>query len=144
MKLLIPCFLLISFLGFSQETEKRGTIKIEKSNCVRLDNNDSVYAFVDQMPEFRGGQDSLLSWMSNNLNYPHVPLEEYAIATVFASFVVLKDGSISDIIIYKANNSPFEKEALRLLDMMPDWIPGRCNGTLENVKINLPIKFGLK
>lgn len=144
MKLLIPCFLLISVLGFSQETEKRGTIKIEKTNCVRLDNNDSVYAFVDQMPEFRGGQDSLLAWIGEKVVYPKIAVEEYATATVFASFVVLKDGSISDIKIFKANNSPFEKEALRLLDIMPDWIPGRCNGTLENVKINLPIKFGLK
>lgn len=144
MKLLIPCFLLISFLGFSQETEKRGTIKIEKSNCVRLDNNDSVYAFVDQMPEFRGGQDSLGAWLSKNMNYPRITVEEYSSATVFASFVVLKDGSIADIKIYKANNSPFEKEALRLLDLMPDWIPGRCNGTLVDVKTNLPIKFGLK
>lgn len=144
MKLLIPCFLLISVLGFSQETEKRGTIKIEKSNCVRLDNSDSVYAFVDQMPEFRGGQDSLLAWISNKVVYPKIAVEEYATATVFASFVVLKDGSISDIKIFKANNSPFEKEALRLLDIMPDWIPGRCNGTLVDVKINLPIKFGLK
>ncbi len=144
MKLLIPCFLLISFLGFSQETEKRGTIKIEKSNCVRLDNNDSVYAFVDQMPEFRGGEDSLMAWVSKNVIYPKITVDETSKATVFASFVVLKDGSISDIKIFKSNNSPFEKETLRLLDFMPDWIPGRCNGTLVDVKINLPIKFGLK
>ncbi|MDZ4665400.1 MAG: energy transducer TonB [Bacteroidota bacterium] len=144
MKLLIPCFLLISVLGFSQETEKRGTIKIEKSNCVRLENNDSIYAFVDQMPEYRGGQDSLLLWFSKNLKYPKILVEESAKATVFASFIVLKDGSISDIKIFKANNSPFEIEALRLLNMMPDWIPGRCSGTLADVKINLPIKFGLK
>ena len=144
MKLLIPCFLLISVACFAQETEKRGTIKIEKSTCVRLDSNDSVYAFVDQMPEFRGGQDSLLAWLGKNVIYPKLAIEEYATATVFASFVVLKDGSITDIKIFKANNSPFEKEALRLLDVMPDWISGRCNGTLENVKINLPIKFGLR
>lgn len=92
MKLLIPCFLLISFLGFSQETEKRGTIKIEKSNCVRLDNNDSIYAFVDQMPEFRGGQDSLIKWMNQNLKYPKNALEECAVGTVYISFFVNKDG----------------------------------------------------
>ena len=96
------------------------------------------------MPEFRGGQDSLGAWLSKNMNYPRITVEEYSSATVFASFVVLKDGSIADIKIYKANNSPFEKEALRLLDLMPDWIPGRCNGTLVDVKTNLPIKFGLK
>lgn len=144
MKLLIPCFLLISILGFSQETEKRGTIKIEKSNCVRVDNNDSIYAFVDQMPEFRGGQDSMAVWFTKNMNYPKITVEETSKAKVFASFVVLKDGRISDIKILKANNSPFEIEALRLLNMMPDWIPGRCNGTLADVKINLPIKFSIK
>ena len=87
MKLLIPCFLLISVCCFAQETEKRGTIKIEKSNCVRLDNNDSVYAFVDQMPEFRGGQDSLLAWISKNVKYPVGTFEETSQATIFASFV---------------------------------------------------------
>ncbi len=144
MKLLIPCFLLISVFGIAQESEKRGTIKIEKSNCVRLDNNDSVYAFVDQMPEFRGGQDSLSAWITKNVKYPSPSVEEYATPKVFASFVVKKDGSIGSINILKGNNSLYENEVLRLLKLMPDWIPGRCNGTLADVKINLPIKFGLK
>lgn len=52
--------------------------------------------------------------------------------------------SINNINILKGVNKDFEKEAFRLVKMMPDWIPGRCNGTLADVKINLPIKFGLK
>ncbi len=85
MKLLIPCFLLISILGFSQDTEKRGTIKIEKSNCVRVEKNDSVYAFVDKMPEFFGGHDSLMKWMNQNLRYPKSALEESVFGTVHIS-----------------------------------------------------------
>ncbi|CAN5502853.1 energy transducer TonB [soil metagenome] len=151
MKLLIPCFLLMSFSCFAQsvrtpseETEKRGTIKIEKSNCVKLSDNDSVYAYVDQMPEFNGGGDTLYQWINHHLNYPKKALEEDRSGTVFCSFVVLKNGKISNIKFLKTGNSDFEKEALRLIKLMPDWIPGRCNGVLVDVKINFPIKFTLK
>lgn len=144
MKLLTPCFLLISILGFSQETEKRGTIKIEKSNCARVENNDSVYAFVDQMPAFAGGHDSLIKWMNQNLRYPKSALEESVFGTVYVSFFIGKDGSISNINILKGINKDFENEAYRLIKIMPDWIPGRCNGTLVDVKINFPIKFSIK
>ena len=144
MKLLIPCFLLISFSCFGQENEKRGTIKIEKSNCVRLENNDSVYAYVDMMPQFPGGMDSLNKWMNDHLLFPKSAMEENGFGTVFLSFVVKKDGTISNVVVLKGMDKDFEKEALRLMDVMPDWVPGRCNGTLSDVKINFPIKFGLK
>ena len=144
MKLLIPCFLFISLSCFAQETEKRGTIKIEKSNCARLSDNDSVYAFVDKMPEFPGGTDSLNQWMNSNLRYPEPIGLDNRSGTVFASFVVLKDGTISDIKFLKSVDADFEKEAYRLIKLMPDWIPGRCNGTLVDVKINFPIKFRLR
>lgn len=144
MKLLIPCFLLISLSCFAQETEKRGTIKIEKSNCVKLPDNDSVYSYVDKMPEFPGGSDTLYQWINHHLKYPKAALEEDRFGTVFCSFIVQKDGRITDINVRKSNYSDFDNEALRLLKLMPEWIPGRCNGALVDVKINFPIKFILK
>ena len=149
MKLLIHFFLLISVCCFAQsggtpleETEKRGTIKIEKSNCVRL--NDSVFAYVDSLPQFPGGVDALYQWMNKNVKYPRKALEEERFGTVFCSFIILKDGSITDINILKCVYSDFEAEAMRLIKSMPDWIPGRCGGTLVNVKVNFPINFVLK
>jgi protein TonB len=135
---------MLSFACFAQEKGKRGTIKIEKTTCVLLENNDSVYAYVDQMPEFKGGSDSLNNWMNRNLRYPKTSIEESSFGTVYASFIVLKDGTISSIKIFKGNNAAFEKEALRLLDLMPDWEPGRCSTHLVDVKINFPVKFILK
>jgi len=144
MKLLITCFLLISFSGFAQENEKRGTIKIEKSTCKRLKDNDSVYSIVDSMPEFRGGADSLFQWMNHHIKYPVKAIKEERFGTVFCSFVVLKDGKISDINVMKGVYSDFENEAVRLIKLMPDWIPGRCGGVLVDVKVNFPVKFSLK
>lgn len=140
MKLLIPCFLLFSFTCFAQEKAKRGTIKIEKTECVLLENNDSVYWSVDKMPEFKGGTDSLNIWMNMNLRYP----AEMMSGTVFCSFIVQIDGSITDITILKSAYRELNMEAGRLLKSMPAWNPGKCNGTLVAVKVNYPIKFIVK
>lgn len=144
MKLLIPFFLSISFSCFAQEVDKRGTIKIEKASCIKHDEGDSVYISVDRMPEFPGGSDSLNKWMNTNLRYPKPAAEQNRFGTVFGSFVVLSDGDIVDIRILKGVDKDFEKEAMRLLKLMPNWHPGSCNGTFVPVKINFPIKFILK
>jgi len=99
---------------------------------------------VDKMPEFPGGTDTLYQWINHHLKYPQLALEEGRIGTVFASFIVLRDGSISDINIKKGVYSDFENEGMRLIKLFPDWIPGRCNGVLVDVKVNFPIKFILK
>ena len=144
MKLLISCFLLISFSCFAQEGDKRGTIRIEKASCIKHDESDSVYISVDHMPEFPGGTDSLNKWMNTNLRYPKTASEQNRFGTVFGSFVVLSDGNISDIKILKGVDKDFEKEAVRLIKLMPNWHSGSCNGTYVPVKINFPIKFILK
>ena len=142
MKLLISCFLLISFSCFAQDGDKRGTIKIEKTSCVKVKDNDSIYAVVDVMPEFPGGNDSLNKWMVKNVRYPKT--EECFSGTIFLSFIIGVDGGVSDIEMLRGVTSAFENEAKRLIQSMPNWIPGRCNGTLVPVKINYPIKFSLR
>lgn len=144
MKLLLPFFLLLSSFGMSQETEHRGTIKVDRSSCTKVEEQDSVYVSVDHMPEFNGGVDSLNQWMNRNLNYPKTALEDARSGTVFGSFVVMSDGHIDAIKILKGVNADFEKEALRLLRLMPAWKAGSCNGNYVPVKVNFPIKFILK
>ncbi|MGZ4034580.1 MAG: energy transducer TonB [Bacteroidia bacterium] len=142
MKLLLSILLLFSFSCFAQEGDKRGTIKIEKADCVKVKDNDSLYLFVDIMPEFPGGIDSLNKWMNNNLRYP--PSGDDASGTVFASFVIGINGRVSDITIFKGLVPSFDNEALRLIGSMPDWIPGKCNGTIVPVKYNFPVRFILR
>ena len=144
MKLLLSFFLLISFSCFSQETDKRGTIRIEKASCTKVKDNDSVYAFVDVMPVFSGGIDSLNKWMNKNLRYPKDAADLDWFGTIFCSFIIQSDGSITDITSMKSTNASCENEAKRLIGSMPKWIPGMCNGTIVPVKVNYPIKFILK
>ena len=151
MKLLISFFLLTSFSSFAQsvrtpseEDVKRGTIKVEKNSCTKIKDNDSIYASVDVMAEFPGGQDSLKKWLNKNLRYPQQAAEEDLQGTVFSSFIVGVDGKISNIVILNGTYLPFENETKRLIQSMPDWIPGKCNGTLVPVKVNFPLKFSLK
>ena len=143
MKLLISFFLLISFSSFAQEDVKRGTIKVEKTSCTKVKDNDSVYAFVDVMPQFPGGNDSLSKWLNKNLRYPQIERDNW-FGTVFCSFFIQNDGKISDITILKSTLSYFDNEAKWLIQSMPEWIPGKCNGTIVPVKVNFPIKFGLQ
>jgi periplasmic protein TonB len=142
MKLLLAILLLFSFSCIAQESDKRGTIKIEKADCVKVKDNDSLYLFVDVMPEFPGGIDSLKKWMNKNLRYS--PIGDDATGTVFASFIIGINGSISDITVFKGSYAPYDNEAERLLRLMPNWIPGKCNGTIVPVKMNYPIKFGIQ
>ena len=144
MKFLLSTLLLFSFSCFAQESDKRGTIKIEKTACTLVKGNENVYSLVDVMPQFPGGIDSLNRWMFKNLKYPQTELNNSIKGTVFLSFVVGVDGSISDIIIFKGTNPSFDNEALRLITLMPNWIPGKCNGTIVPVKMNFPIKFSLQ
>ena len=70
MKLLFSFFFLISVACFAQENGTRGTIKVNRNDCVLVKGSDSVYAQVDQMPEFPGGHEKMLKWISQNLKYP--------------------------------------------------------------------------
>ncbi|MFL5763999.1 MAG: TonB family protein [Bacteroidia bacterium] len=142
-KIIIFCFLLISIGCFSQEESARGTIKVGKSNCTLVKGNDSVYAVVDKMPEFPGGNEKMAKWMNENMKRGPVEGDQMT-GTVFCSFVVQSDGSITDIVILKSITPALDKEAFRLISAMPKWKPGICHKREVPVKVNYPIKFGLR
>jgi protein TonB len=144
MKFIFSILLLFSFSCFAQDGDKRGTIKIEKTDCIKVKDNDSVYSTVDVMPQFPCGIDSLNKWLFKNLRYPQTELNNSIEGTVFLSFVVGLDGNISDITIFRGTNVSFDNEAMRLIKSMPKWFPGKCNGTIVAVKMNFPIKFSLQ
>jgi len=100
------------------------------------------YVDVDKKPEFIGGNDSLYRFIAKNLKYPNTDVD--AEDLVVCQFIVEKDGSISNIIIEQSIELPFDKEAIRVLELMPNWIPAEKNGKKVRVYKLLPINFKLQ
>jgi protein TonB len=96
------------------------------------------------MPEFEGGFPELVNYLSQNLKYPAEARENKVTGTVFVGFIVRADGSIDGAEVLKGQNAGLDAEALRVIQSMPKWIPGKQNGEAVPVKYTLPIKFALE
>lgn len=94
---------------------------------------------IDQMPEFPGGQDSLLKFIHKNFKYPSTYKTESSNKKIDVNFIVDKDGKIKKAKIVKGINSELDKEALRVINSMPKWKAGLNNGEPVSVNFNLPI-----
>ena len=103
------------------------------------------YQLVDVMPEFKGGIDSLMSFVRQNLKYPEWERENKVEGKVFVTFVVDKNGEIKDPNILRSaeGSKNFDKEVIRVISSMPDWTPGQQDGKNVDVQFNLPINFKL-
>ncbi|MCX6233905.1 MAG: energy transducer TonB [Bacteroidetes bacterium] len=105
--------------------------------------NRTVYLMVDQLPEFPGGANSLKRFILNNLIWPNDGQDDFQ-GTVYVSVMVETDGNLTNKIILKGIYDLADKEALRIIDKMPKWKPGKCNGKVVPVKYCIPIKFRME
>lgn len=105
---------------------------------------EKVFEVVEQMPSFPGGDKALLEYLSNNIKYPVVAQENGVQGRVTVSFVVEKDGSITDVKVVRSVDPSLDKEAARVVKSMPRWIPGKQNGSAVRVKYNVPVSFKLQ
>ena len=103
-----------------------------------------VFDVVEQMPSFPGGQAALMSWLSSNIKYPVVAEENGVQGRVVCTFVVERDGSITDVHVVRGVDPSLDKEAVRVLKAMPKWIPGKQNGSAVRVKYTVPVTFKLQ
>jgi protein TonB len=102
------------------------------------------FIFVEKMPEYPGGESEMMSFLNKNIVYPQDAREMNVQGTVYATFVVNADGSVSNIQILRGVFASCDKEALRVIKMMPNWKPGKQNGVAVPVQLNLPIAYVLK
>ena len=109
-----------------------------------LENDSVVYEFAELMPEFVGGVDSLMSYLSGQIKYPKQAKKNGVEGTVYAQFIVGLDGSISEVIVLRGIGFGCDEESIKVLNSMPNWIPGENKGEKVRVKYTLPIKFILK
>lgn len=105
--------------------------------------DDKVYDQVDKMPEFKGGMEGLIKYISSNVKYPKSAEKNNVQGKVFVEFVVGKDGKVSNVKVKKAANKELDVEAVRVVQSMPDWTPGEKDGKKVKVKMVLPIVFKL-
>ncbi|MBR5919353.1 MAG: energy transducer TonB [Prevotella sp.] len=105
---------------------------------------ERVFDVVEQMPQFPGGDAALMQYLSNNIKYPVVAQENGVQGRVVVSFVVEKDGSITDVKVVRSVDPSLDKEAQRVVKSMPKWIPGKQNGSAVRVKYNVPVSFKLQ
>jgi hypothetical protein len=100
-----------------------------------------IYFEVDSMPEFPGGSAVMMKFISDNIRWPGIELD--CEGTVFISFLVEIDGSLTNKRFKREICEPLDKEAMRVVDLMPRWHPGKCNGKTVPVRYIFPIKFVL-
>ena len=105
---------------------------------------NKVFDVVEQMPSFPGGPSALMKYLSENVNYPVVAQENGVQGRVVVSFVVEKDGHITDVKVVRSVDPSLDKEAARVVKSMPSWIPGKQNGSAVRVKYNVPVSFKLQ
>lgn len=117
--------------------------KTNQSTAKKQDIQDTCYIIVEEMPEFPGGTDSLMKFLSKSIVYPKDAIEKKAEGMVICSFIVKADGRISDIQIVRSINPLLDAEAIRVIKKMPKWVPSKQEGKPIPVKFTLPIRFTL-
>ena len=105
---------------------------------------DEIFTIVEEMPEYPGGVAKLQEYLVENIKYPKTALEEGIQGRVFISFVVEKDGSVSNATVLRALGGGCDEEALRVVKGMPKWEPGKQSGKTVRVSYILPISFQLQ
>ena len=128
--LLLLSATLLTNMAFCQEEKK-----------VSVD--DEVFVVVEEQAEFPGGLDSMYAYIQKNLKYPELAKEKGIEGRVFVSFIIEKDGSISNILVKRAIGGGCEEAAVEMVKNMPKWKPGKQRGKPVRFQFTLPIKFEL-
>lgn len=118
-------------------------VKSEPLNKPQPVNSNRVYDVVEQMPSFPGGISGLRTYLNQNIRYPAEAQETCAQGRVVVSFVVGKDGHISDVTVLRSVDPSLDKEAVRVIRNMPRWTPGKQGGEPVKVRYNVPVSFRL-
>ena len=120
------------------------TQKVEaKSQNPQEQPKEEVFTVVEDMPKFPGGEDARMKYMMENIVYPESAKKAGKQGVVYVSFVVEKDGSISDVKVLRGFDKDCDQVAWNVVKNMPKWEPGKQRGEKVRVQFNMPIKFNL-
>ncbi|MCC9135523.1 TonB family protein [Pontibacter silvestris] len=106
---------------------------------------ENAYSYVEQMPQFKGGEQEMLKFLGQNIHYPAEAQDKGTEGLIVLSFIVKKDGSISDIQVLKSLGMGTDEEAMRVVELMNGrWLADKQNGNPVPVRYTLPIRFAIK
>ena len=114
-----------------------------KQNVTQVD-DEKPYTIIEQMPQYPGGEEALLEFIGNNLKYPVIAQENGIQGRVVIRFVVSKTGTISNVEVLRSLDPACDREAVRVVKLLKQWIPGKQNGVNVPVYYTLPITYRLK
>lgn len=115
-----------------------------QTNIEEVEEDVQVFFIVEDMPEFPGGELALRQFLANSIKYPVIAQENGIQGRVFVAFVINIDGSVSEARIVRGVDSSIDKEALRVVNQLPKWKPGKQRGKPVRVSYNVPINFILQ
>jgi protein TonB len=109
----------------------------------QMEEEEPIFIIVESMPMFPGGEEARLKYLNENVKYPVMAKEAGIQGKVFLEFVVEKDGAVSGVRVIRGIGGGCDEEALRVVENMPRWIPGKQRGVPVRVRFNMPIRFVL-
>ncbi len=129
----------------AENIEGTGEVIIDEpvAEVVAENTDDVIFTIVEQQAQFPGGLEGLSKFLNKNIKYPPAPRRMGIQGSVYVSFVVDREGVISDIKLVKGIHTDCDNEAMRVVKMMPPWKPGKQNGRAVKSRFVLPIKFKL-
>jgi TonB family protein len=128
---------------FSITEESLETLLGGLSTLADAPEKDSIFQVVDEMPEFPGGPEAMMKFVTSNVKYPEKAKDEGIAGRVFVSFVVEKDGTVSNVKVLRGIGGGCDEEAVRVVKSMPKWKPGMQKGKPVRVNFNMPFTFKL-
>lgn len=129
------------------DVDQSGDVEaVEISSDVAIEQEDQVFQYVEIMPQFPGGDDSLKAYVRRNIKYPPMAQDNGKQGSVYVRFIVEKDGSVTGVNVVKgvSGAAELDKEAVRVISGMPKWKPGLMNGRPVRTSMILPVKFVLQ
>jgi len=130
MRLPLQLFLLVVLFSFAKKSDAQSHAKAGFGVTV-----------VQEQPKFPGGDDSLFAFLQRNIKYPAEAKLAWVQGKVYVGFLVDREGKIKNIRLLNSVDKQLDEEALRVVHMMPDWLPGKTGGTPVEVQFVLPINF---
>jgi len=133
---------------FIVDVEATITTEVREFTQVRIAQEEEIseeiiFIVVEEWPSFPGGEEARLRFLSENIRYPQMAREAGIQGTVFLTFVVERDGSVTDVRVVRGIGGGADEEAIRVVRNMPRWTPGRQRGQPVRVQFNMPIRFVL-
>jgi len=116
---------------------------VKHPELMDISSDKLIFFVVEEMPEYSGGDEARIKFLIAHLRYPQIAKESGIQGTVYVSFIVESDGSVSNVKVLRGVGGGLDEESVRVVELMPKWIPGKCDGVPVRVQFNMPLRFTL-